>query len=704
MTLGDDFRSQGQAQGARSGKSRVHQGPHKVQPCNQPQCMLCPTGPRPGNMTSTSTFRSTVTRRMFTIRLHDSKPITCRSTDCVYLITCSKCGIQYVGKTGGKEAAQSTGNQTGNAAQSTGNQAKNPIRGLNKRFSDHRARLRKYVRDADLVTSHSHLLYKHFDGHSALGCTLEDIVFQPIEHMPGKETAVLEEREQHWIHTLRTLSPYGLNSRLDNVEKADHVEDRFSKLEVRRGTRGRRPRSSFSAEDYLAEIVKEARTSERWLFHTRVRVNALTRSKQWRLLTELHRFTGEANQTDKQVLQVLLDLLNRRLSIGTGLRPEKERPKLIWKVPFVNPGLNRLGLERMLHSEKLQEVLPEDMEIKKPTVVYTYTEPTRKTLLNYSKVVRNIRDADWEQSRQPAWHRKSGGRLERKEPHPQPPLGPQPQHPPVCECHEFAGYINQDHGHVMTGDLRLVSNLRLRRLLSFGPSYREPKPINWNEVYDAVMGNSLQVMLDEWKKKERRMTEEKVGDWATQMVGLVVEKMEKLEKEWDTKDLRVLSSAAVKRDLEYLQRRFVFVPADKSANNIVLVCKRFYVQRLVKELTDESTKTYVPHTEETEEKAIERIAKDVDEKWKVKVRDEWKKLPFMYWTAKMHKTPPAPRFIAASHACVTKPLSRLLCKILRVVQKEAQARCEQLRNHDGIKRFLIIENNDEVVRTVEDMT
>ena len=45
-----------------------------------------------------------------------------------------------------------------------------------------------------------------------------------------------------------------------------------------------------------------------------------------------------------------------------------------------------------------------------------------------------------------------------------------------------------------------------------------------------------------------------------------------------------------------------------------------------------------------------------------------KKLPYLYWTAKLHKSPVKHRFIAGSSKCTTKELSSLLTKILTVIK------------------------------------
>ena len=48
--------------------------------------------------------------------------------------------------------------------------------------------------------------------------------------------------------------------------------------------------------------------------------------------------------------------------------------------------------------------------------------------------------------------------------------------------------------------------------------------------------------------------------------------------------------------------------------------------------------------------------------------DDDKRLPCLYWTPKLHKSPVKHRFIAGSSKCTTKQLSSLFTKILTVIK------------------------------------
>ena len=65
-------------------------------------------------------------------------------------------------------------------------------------------------------------------------------------------------------------------------------------------------------------------------------------------------------------------------------------------------------------------------------------------------------------------------------------------------------------------------------------------------------------------------------------------------------------------DLKELQDKYVITPIDKASNNIAFICKRHYIQVLVKELglIDEPNHTYVP-TNNGLADIIDKHAKDM---------------------------------------------------------------------------------------------
>ena len=54
-----------------------------------------------------------------------------------------------------------------------------------------------------------------------------------------------------------------------------------------------------------------------------------------------------------------------------------------------------------------------------------------------------------------------------------------------CTCSE-SEYSDPPHGHVVTGDLRVIENSKLRKLFSKGPNYRENKTINYHKCMNGI--------------------------------------------------------------------------------------------------------------------------------------------------------------------------------------------------------------------------
>ena len=50
--------------------------------------------------------------------------------------------------------------------------------------------------------------------------------------------------------------------------------------------------------------------------------------------------------------------------------------------------------------------------------------------------------------------------------------------PQTCQCKE-SKFCYEPHGHVITGDLMVIENAKLRELVAKGPKYREPNRVNW---------------------------------------------------------------------------------------------------------------------------------------------------------------------------------------------------------------------------------
>ena len=104
--------------------------------------------------------------------------------------------------------------------------------------------------------------------------------------------------------------------------------------------------------------------------------------------------------------------------------------------------------------------------------------------------------------------------------------------------------------------------------------------------------------------------------------------------------------------LSDLHNKYVFVPADKAPNNIIIICKRYYIETLIKELgldnssTTTGNSTYTPCQMSSED--IVNTHDTFMKSFGIELSDDDKRLPYLYWTPKLHKSPVKHRFIAGS--------------------------------------------------------
>ena len=85
-----------------------------------------------------------------------------------------------------------------------------------------------------------------------------------------------------------------------------------------------------------------------------------------------------------------------------------------------------------------------------------------------------------------------------------------------CNC-EDPEFCEPDHGYVITGDLRLIKNQKLRKLFTMGPTFREPKSqivLDW--AFEEFAGSLIlkhkleDTAMDLWENKAKEKVNNKI--------------------------------------------------------------------------------------------------------------------------------------------------------------------------------------------------
>ena len=75
-----------------------------------------------------------------------------------------------------------------------------------------------------------------------------------------------------------------------------------------------------------------------------------------------------------------------------------------------------------------------------------------------------------------------------------------------------------------------------------------------------------------------------LSSWKEMVKGQIEERISKLKQNFKQPTGKVLQNVDVKACLSDLHNKYVFVPADNAPSNIIIVCRRYYIETLIKEL------------------------------------------------------------------------------------------------------------------------
>ena len=327
-------------------------------------------------------------------------------------------------------------------------------------------------------------------------------------------------------------------------------------------------------------------------------------------------------------------------------------------VLFHSKGMDMVNLPSLLHNKNVISAIPPNVNNTPPIVSYIHTNTIAHKIFNHKKVVSDI---DFS----------VGFNMV------------------TCEC-SSSPYVYGPAGHVITGNLRIIGNKHIRRLLIKGPSYREQNYVNWNEVQDLLL-DAIRRYKIKWAKKEHfdvRM----LGEWHSEVTERVKERISVLKKR-----KCLYRQQACLDFLRDFQKHYVLVPADKASNNIVVMCK---FQVVLNEFSDVGQSTTYITCDHSPNHIVRTHISDM-KRWNINISPDMEELPSVYWLPKLHKNPYGNRFIAASNKCTTKPLSRLLTNCVKTVLVHYNEYCNGIFRNTGVNCCWVISNSQSVLNSIQ---
>ena len=274
------------------------------------------------------------------------------------------------------------------------------------------------------------------------------------------------------------------------------------------------------------------------------------------------------------------------------------------KRDFINKGIDAVNLPSILRSKSVTETVPTYFKEKRPPIIlYTYTKTIASKIFNFSST---LSDLDYHQ-----FHNNLS----------------------QCECNT-SSHLYQPYGHVITGDLSIIPNSKLRDLIAKGPKYREACKVDWDKTLSLLCEAVDQYVLQGAKRGIVELSV--LSSWKEMVKGQIEERISKLKQNFKQPTAKVLQNADVKACLSDLHNKYVFVPADKAPNNIMIICKKYYIKTLIKELGLDNCSTPVGSSTYTScQMSFEDIVDTHDTFMKslgIELSDNDNRLPYLYWT------------------------------------------------------------------------
>ena len=219
---------------------------------------------------------------------------------------------------------------------------------------------------------------------------------------------------------------------------------------------------------------------------------------------------------------------------------------------FANKGIDAINISNILHNKKVTSTRPPYLKNQSvPVLSYTYTNTIASKIFNYKKALQHIDIDNYHHSDTP------------------------------CKCSPSSfNYV--PIGHIITGDLSIVQHAGLRKIMACGPKFREPRKINWSYNFKIIM-DSIEEYANQWAKREK-VEPDTISEWVKAVRGIVCCRIHKLQSCYQSRPKSIFSDLKTRKCLTSLHHKYVIVPADKAANNIVFVCRRYCYECLIKEL------------------------------------------------------------------------------------------------------------------------
>ena len=362
----------------------------------------------------------------------------------------------------------------------------------------------------------------------------------------------------------------------------------------------------------------------------------------------------------------LLLLAYRSRFIAPIKKLSKDENVVYCPIPFMHKAMEVVGVDSLLKWKEIKELLPlaaSDCSIR---ITFSYGPTIGRKLFNYNNTLNDLSSRDLKKLR--------------------------------CDCQSrYSDFVYGPHGHVHTGCLDIITCSPLRDVMRKGAKYRLKPTVSKDKLTKTI--ESALIKLQGKLARKYKVVKEEFELWMKAIMDKVRSRVKSLSSsQLESND--VFRNKEVQKYIEHLHSRFVIVPVDKASNNFAIICRKFYIEVLMKELGFANGEIIgnpvYKHVNITDTKFFAEQTEANLNHLNVLEEDN-ERIPLLYWTSKQHKNPYKFRFISGASHSYNKTISVRVSAALKFIKNHFKNFCTTIRKRAGISCFWSIDNSIEFV-------
>jgi hypothetical protein len=410
---------------------------------------------------------------------------------------------------------------------------------LKQRFRSHSYKIRNNRKYHNFLYHH----FKRYPLHSIKHVTLQPV--QMLIKLPSathKDNKIARlQAEFEWIVKLRSAFPLGLNDQIyrkGNISNDPNINifSLGTKRVRRRRSHGKRRNGNIRRRDRLDRSLDDILTiaSNNGKHELLTALSASSVSNLKSILDDAN--NRQFRETNNDNVKIIVAFAYNKLY--PIIDKQSDKIKTFMKIQFANKGIDLLNISNIFRDYKVTSKIPQYFKhLEPPLLCYKYNKPTRNLFFNYNEITCNLDLLD--------------------------------NIPNSCDC-VGSKYLYKPVGHIVTGDLSIIKDSKLRKLVSKGPKYRLPSKVDFKRCRNVIL-ESIDSYIKQWSKREGAL-QLALREWKDAFLDILDTRIKNfISNPHLVHEPKVYKVNHIKRKLEIIHKQYVLAPADKAANNIIFV-------------------------------------------------------------------------------------------------------------------------------------